>query len=68
MRLNEFYTPEQDAYAQRDREDTRKPRLTLMALNKLRRIKEIKRSEELEHIEFIRKMYGSPGEEEGGGL
>lgn len=62
MRLNEFYSPEDDQYAQRDEADTRTPVLTLEQLNKLRKYRDIKRAEELEHDEFVSTMYGAPSE------
>lgn len=62
MRLREFYNPENDQYAAKSADDTRKPVLTLQQLNKLRKYRDIKRAEELEHDEFVSMMYGAPAE------
>lgn len=63
MRLNEFYNPKSDQETVVKRDDTRKPRLTLRALNKLRCIKNIKRAEEIDHMKAVSRMYGSPEED-----
>lgn len=67
MRLNEFYDPERDEWAKRDKDDTRKSKLTLRELNKLRKYRDIKKAEEQEHDKFVRAMYAQPAQE-GGGL
>lgn len=59
MRLNEFYTPEDDKFTARSVDDTRKPMLSLAQLNKLRKVREIKRAEDIEHEKFVRVMYSS---------
>jgi hypothetical protein len=65
MRLNEFYSPEDDAWQRRNPGDTRKPKLTLEQLNKLRKVREIKRAEEIEHDKFVRVMYATPTQDSG---
>jgi len=60
MRLNEFYSPEEDKGTIRDEDDVRKSRLTLRNLNKLRQYRDIKRAEKLEHEKFARVMYAAP--------
>lgn len=60
MRLDEFYNPEDDQHQQRNKGDTRKPKLTLKQLNKLRKVREIKKAEQLEHEKFVRTMYSTP--------
>jgi hypothetical protein len=62
MRLDEFYSPEDDALQRRNPGDTRKPKLTLEQLNKLRKVREIKRAEEIEHNKFVRVMYATTQE------
>jgi hypothetical protein len=59
MKLTEFYNPESDQETVVKRDDTRKSRLTLRALNKLRCIKNIKRAEEIDHMKAVSRMYGS---------
>jgi hypothetical protein len=66
MRLDEFYNPEDDKFAARQADDTRKPMLTLEQLNKLRKIREIKKAEEIEHGKFVRVMYAMPAQGEAG--
>ena len=68
MRLNEFYSPENDRHIQRSIQDTRKAKLTLEELNKLRKYREIKNAEETEHDEFVSTMYATPADAGGGGL
>ncbi len=65
MRLNEFYSPENDSWQRQNKGDTRKPKLTLEQLNKLRKVREIKRAEEIEHNKFVRVMYAAPVQEAG---
>jgi len=67
MRLDEFYNPENDDYAKRSVDDTRKAKLTLEQLNKLRKYRDIKKAEESEHETFVRTMYAQPAGD-GGGL
>ena len=62
MRLNEFYSPEEDKHVQRSINDTRKSKLTLEELNKLRKYRDIKKAEETEHTKFVQTMYKAPAE------
>ncbi len=64
--LNEYYEPEEDEYNKFSLDDTRRPRLTLRHLNKLRKVRELRRMEQAAHSDFVKDMYGSSGEEEGG--
>ena len=66
MRLDEFYNPENDEFASRQMDDTRKPMVTLEQLNKLRKVREIKRAEEIEHNKFVRVMYAVPQQSDTG--
>jgi len=63
MRLNEFYSPEEDKHVKRTVQDTRKARLTLSELNKLRKYRDLKEVEEIEHAKFVRTMYSQPAGE-----
>lgn len=65
--LNENYFPEDDEGNKAEYDDTRRPRLTLRHLNKLRKIQELKKLEGEAHAEFVKKMYGTPPEDAGGG-
>lgn len=68
MRLNEFYSPEDDKFTKREIGDTRKPKLTLEQLNKLRKYRELKKAEDIEHRKFLKVMYNTAGQEDTGGL
>ena len=56
MRLDEFYSPEDDAWQRRNKGDTRKPKLTLEQLNKLRKVREIKKAEEIASLNRYEKL------------
>ena len=68
MRLNEFYSPEDDNATKRDKDDVRKRKFTLEELNKLRKYRDIKNAEKVEHDKFVRTMYATPAEGGEGGL
>jgi len=63
MRLDEFYSPEEDQSVKFKKSDTRKQRLTLEQLNKLRKLRELKKAENTAHDKFVRIMYGATPEE-----
>ena len=67
MRLIEFYNPEFDEFQRRNKEDSRKPKMTLETLSKLRKAREIKRAEEIEHGKFQKVMYANPSADPGAG-
>lgn len=60
MRLNEFYNPEEDKETNREEDDVRKSKLTLLHLGKLRTYRNIKNAEKTEHDKFARVMYAAP--------
>lgn len=66
MRLDEFYSPEDDQVDQRKPDDTRKSKLRLRELNKLRKYREIKNLERIEHEKFARTMYAQPTQDNTG--
>lgn len=68
MRLDEFYTPEQDKLNKVEPEDTRKKRFTLEELGKLRKIRDIKQAEQKDYEEFARTMYSTPTQSDGPAL
>lgn len=65
MRLNEFYNPEMDKFVARQKDDTRKAKLTLEQINKLRKYRELKRAEDIEHKKFVKVMYNTAGDSPG---
>ena len=62
-----IYNPEFDEFQRRNKEDSRKPKMTLETLSKLRKAREIKRAEEIEHGKFQKVMYATPGADAGAG-
>lgn len=46
-------------------DDTRRPRLTILHLQKLRKARDIERYETAQHVNFLPDMYGTA--EQGGG-
>lgn len=60
--LVEFYDPGDDRLAQASMDDTRRPRLTMLHLQKLRKSKDTERYEKAQHREFLPDMYGVSGE------
>ena len=72
MKLNEFFNYTQDGFEQDksydpeqdisilDKDDTRKTRLTLGAINSMRLASEDHDAQQTEEAEFVQKMYGQP--------
>ncbi len=55
--LVEFYNPADDAAGIRHFSDTRRPRLTMVHLQKLRKSKDASRYEDAKKVEFLPTMY-----------
>jgi hypothetical protein len=60
--------PASDSYTKQELGDTRKPKLTLRALNKLKKIRAAKRLEQLERFGTLEIMYGTSSAEETPGI
>lgn len=64
MRYNEVKTgysdPANNEFAQAEKMDTRRPRLTLQHLNKLRKMREIRKLEIEERKDLYKKIYQRP--------
>ena len=56
--LVEFYDPSSDQLARADYDDTRRPRLTMMHLQKLRKTKDARRYDIEQHTRELPDMYG----------
>ena len=71
MRAGEFeagyYSPEDDKFSQAHLHDTRRPRLTLVQLNKLKKMRAAKALEDLVHADHLKIQY-APESEEGPAL
>ena len=56
--LVEFYDPASDELGIAHKDDTRRPRLTMMHLQKLRKARDVAKLETAEHLNFLPDMYG----------
>lgn len=61
--LVEFYDPADDKLGQAKMNDTRRPRLTMIHLQKLRKSRDAEKYETAQHLEFLPDMYGSSGQD-----
>ena len=61
--LVEFYNPQDDQLSKSSLDDTRRPRLTLLHLQKLRKSKDAQRYDKAQHLEFLPDMYAPPPEQ-----
>jgi len=75
MFLREFYQPApqgwqdvSDDHSQPKWGEGRKTKLTLGMINKMRAMNDVQAYERASDMKFIRKQYGSTGDEGGGGL
>jgi hypothetical protein len=66
--LVEFYDPADDELGQAKMDDTRRPRLTMLHLQKLRKARDAEKYDRAQHLNFLPDMYGQSAEPEGGGL
>lgn len=57
-----YYSPENDAYGQAQLDDTRRPRLTLMHLNKLKKMRAARNIENLIRRDTLDLLYGASDE------
>lgn len=57
-----YYTPEDDKYGALELDDTRRPRLTLMHLNRLKKMRAAREIENLVRRDTLELLYGSSGE------
>lgn len=61
--LVEFYEPADDKLGQAKMSDTRRPRLTLIHLQKLRKARDVERYEKAQHVDFLPDMYDQPSQQ-----
>lgn len=67
--LVEFYDPADDELGQAKMDDTRRPRLTMLHIQKLRKSRDAEKYEKAQHLNFLPDMYGvSEQPDAGGGL
>jgi hypothetical protein len=63
--LVEFYDPADDELGKAKMDDTRRPRLTMLHLQKLRKARDAEKYETAQHLDFLPAMYAPPPEEAG---
>lgn len=66
--LVEFYDPADDKLGVAHMDDTRRPRLTMLHLQKLRKSRDVEKYETAQHINFLPDMYGVSAEQSGGDM
>jgi hypothetical protein len=66
--LVEFYDTADDSLGQAHMDDTRRPRLTMLHLQKLRKSRDAERVESAQHLNFLPDMYGTSAEPDAGGM
>lgn len=62
-----YYDPSQDELNRRSLNDTRKPKLTLRALNRLKKMRAMKQLEALKREDILTIMYGETPDQGGMG-
>ena len=63
----EFYNPADDELGIAQLDDTRRPRLTMVHIQKLRKARDVERYETAQHVNFLPDMYGQSAEPDAGG-
>ena len=66
--LVEMYDPADDQLGQAKMDDTRRPRLTMLHLQKLRKSRDVAKYDKVQHLEFLPDMYGTSGQPEAGAM
>jgi len=66
--LVEFYDPADDSLGVAHMDDTRRPRLTMLHLQKLRKARDVEKYETAQHINFLPDMYGVTADQGDGGI
>ena len=64
--LVEMYDPADDKLGQAKMDDTRRPRLTLLHLQKLRKSRDVEKYDRIQHTAFLPDMYGVSAQPEAG--
>lgn len=64
--LVEFYDPEADALGKAHMDDSRRPRLTMLHIQKLRKARDVEKYEKAQQTEFLPDMYGASDAPAGG--
>lgn len=64
--LFEYYDPADDQMGIAHMDDTRRPRLTMLHLQKLRKSRDVEKYETAQHLDFLPDMYGQTAEPSAG--
>lgn len=64
----QFQNNDDDMVMKRNIDDSRKPKITIMSLNKLKKMRAAKDLENLMRADFLEIIYGGEKEEAGGGF
>ena len=64
--LFEYYDPADDQLGTAHMDDTRRPRLTMLHLQKLRKSRDVEKYETAQHLDFLPDMYGQTAEPSAG--
>lgn len=57
--LCEYYDPADDELGKAHMDDTRRPRLTILHMQKLRKARDAQKYETAQHLNFLPDMYGA---------
>ena len=66
--LCEFYDPSSDQLGKAHMDDTRRPRLTILHIQKLRKSRDAEKYDRAQHMNFLPDMYGQSENTDMGGL
>ena len=66
--LVEYYDPADDELGQAKMTDTRRPRLTMVHLQKLRKSRDAEKYEKAQHLDFLPNMYGVSAQQDTGSM
>jgi hypothetical protein len=66
--LVEMYDPADDRLGVAHMDDTRRPRLTMLHLQKLRKARDVEKYEKAQHLNFLPDMYAQAPADASGGM
>lgn len=66
--LVEMYDPADDQMGQAKMDDSRRPRLTMLHIQKLRKSRDAEKYEKAQHAAFLPDMYGQSNQDSSGGM
>lgn len=66
--LCEFYDPADDQLGQAELDDTRRPRLTMLHIQKLRKARDVEKYDKAQQLSFLPDIYGQTDQATPGGM